>query len=111
MAIKHLIEYYNNVCDDRSEAIKEIEEFEEECRNGLVAPERVEQLKDTMKPLMDNYEQISYFMFLLNMPVKEDKHSRYYKAQKKLLEQIKPENTTAAKLDANKSVINELKNF
>ena len=36
MALKHLIEYYNKVCDDRSEAIKEIEEFEETSKKATV---------------------------------------------------------------------------
>ena len=56
MALKHLKEYYDQVCRDRQDAIDTIRDFEIECQNNLVAPERVDNLKANLQPLLDNYE-------------------------------------------------------
>lgn len=110
MALKDLRNYYDKVCQDYREAIQEIKEFEKECEDNLVPIERVDQLKLTMAPLLRNYEQISYLMFLLNMPVKKDKQQKYNKANRKKIESIvKEENRTENLLQTNKDVIDKLK--
>ena len=110
MALKDLRNYYDRVCQDYKEAIQEIREFEKECENNLVPIERVDQLKLTMAPLMRNYEQISYLMFLLNMPTKKSKQQKYNKANRKKIEAIvKEENRTDALLQTNRDVIDKLK--
>ena len=110
MALKHLKQYYDQVCADYREAIQEIKEFEEECAKNLVPVDRVDQLKSTMAPLLKNYEQISYLVFLLNMPNKKEKQKSYNKAFKNKINSIvKSENTPEALLAENKDVLNKLK--
>lgn len=111
MALKDLRDYYYKVCRDRAEAIREIQEFEVECSNGLVSPERLDAYKKSLQPILTNYEQISYLMFLLDKPVKKEKHQRYANQNKKLLKQIREENTTEGMLNKNKQALEEMKNF
>jgi hypothetical protein len=109
MAVKHIKEYYDKVCKDYREAIEEIKDFEKEVQDGIVEPERIENLKQVLKPLMNNYEQISYIMFLLNKPTRKSKESKYIGQNKKLLSKILPQNTTEELLKQNKDVLNKLK--
>ncbi len=112
MALKHLRQYYDQVCADYKEAIQEIKEFEEECANNLVPVDRVDQLKETMAPLLKNYEQISYLMFLLNMPNKKEKQKSYNKVcRDKINAIVKNENTPEALLKENRDVLGKLKMF
>lgn len=109
MSKKHIDNYYAQVCEDYKEALKEIKEFEKECSEGLVEPERVEKLKETLQPLLNNKEQMDYIMFLYNMPDKKDKVEKYKSVKKKVLARIKKENTTDFKLSQNKEVLKNLK--
>lgn len=111
MAKRHLIEYYNTICRDREEAIKEIREFEVECENNLVAPEKVEELKTLMQPLMDNYEQISYLIYLLNKPNKKEKESKYIRSQKNKISKISEKNRIEERLRENQQTIERLRNL
>ena len=45
MSIKHVKEYYDSVYQDYHEMVQTLKDMEEECNKGLVAPEKVEQLK------------------------------------------------------------------
>ena len=79
MSVKHVKEYYNNVCDQYHEFIEELRDFETMCNEGLVAPEIIDQAKKTITPLKDNWEKLNYIMFLLNMPNNKKKQDRYKK--------------------------------
>ena len=73
MSRKHVEDYFNQVCEDYHEMVQTLKDMEDECNNGLVPPERVEQLKNMLEPIKTNYARISYIMFLLNMPNKKEK--------------------------------------
>lgn len=109
MALKHIMEYYNQVCDDYREAIDTIKDFEKEVQQGIVEPERIDLLKQNLQPLLTNYEQISYIIFLLNKPAKKEKEKKYLNQNKKVLSKIKKENTSESLLLENKEVIKRLK--
>ena len=109
MAVKHVVDYYNKVCDDYKRVLDTLKELEIEAQQNLIEPERIENIKKTLQPILTNYQQISYIMFLLNQPVKESKKAKYLRTNKKLLEQIAKENTTEASLERNKEALSKLK--
>lgn len=59
MAVKHVREYYNQVESQYNEMVKEIKDFEKEAEQGLIEPERLDQIKESIKPLMNNYQTLS----------------------------------------------------
>lgn len=89
MSVKAVRDYFNQICDQYQEMKQDIEEFEQEVANGIIEPERVERMKQQIEPIKQNYMTLSYIMFLLDQPQKPEKHKRYAKQNKKLLEQSK----------------------
>lgn len=70
MSRKHVEEYYDVMCKDYSDMIEALHDMEEEATKGLISPDQLEQMKETIKPLKENYMRISYIMYLLNKPSK-----------------------------------------
>lgn len=70
MSKKHVEEYYDQICQDYHDMIEALHDLEEEAMQGLISPQRVEETKEVIKPLKDNYMRISYIMYLLNKPSK-----------------------------------------
>ena len=84
MSVKHVKEYYDNVCNQYHEFIEELKDFEQLCNEGMVAPEIIEQAKQAIEPLKDNWQKLGYIIYLLNKPNKKSKQDRYDKATKTL---------------------------
>jgi hypothetical protein len=80
MAKRHVEEYFNTVANQWLEMQNELNDFAEEARKGLFPPERLEEIKTTIQPIKTNYETLSYIMFLLNMPNRKAKETKYVKS-------------------------------
>lgn len=109
MSVKHVKLYYDEICAQYHEMLETLKDFEEECANNLVDPDRIEQAKKIIEPLKDNYEKISYIMFLLNKPNKKEKLKKYEKQNAKLLTEFDKKNSLNGMKEKNKEVINDLK--
>lgn len=66
MSVKDVKDYYDEVCQLRSDFIAELKDFEELANNNMFPPERLDGIKESIQPLMRNYEMLSYVMFLLS---------------------------------------------
>lgn len=109
MSVKHIKEYYDQVCNDYHELIQASKDLEEECNNGIVSPERIDEFKKTLEPIKNNYMTLSYIMFLLNQPNRKEKQDKYRNQNKKLLSNIDEKRTKEGVLRENKEAINKLK--
>lgn len=109
MAVKDIVQYYNEICEQRQQMLDEIHDFEIECEKGMIEPERLDKIKETIQPLLNNYQTLSYIMFLLNKPVKKSKHKKYEEQNKKLLKNIPKEFTQQGIKEQNNQVLDELK--
>ena len=85
MAVKHIKEYYEQVCNQYILMNEELKDFQKEVENGLVEPERIENLKKMIEPLKNNYMTLSWIMYLLNQPNRDSKERAYQKRNKKLI--------------------------
>lgn len=70
MAKKDVMHYYDVISNQYLEMQESLKDMEEELRKNLISPDRVEQLKQTIEPIKNNYMRISYIVFLLNKPNK-----------------------------------------
>ena len=104
MSVKAVKKYYDQICDQYKEMMDNIRELEADAENNLVEPERIERLKEQVAPIKENYERISYIMFLLNQPTRKSKQPRYKEANKKFLSTLNPKNST-------ESVLKETEDF
>lgn len=108
MAIKHIINYYNEICDQYQQMIDEIKEFEEEAKKGLIEPERLDKIKEDIAPMKDNYQRWSYMMYLLNLPTRKEKQKRYERQNKKFLKAISDTNKVDAIIEENNKSIESI---
>lgn len=88
MAVKHIKEYYEQVCEQYVQMNEELRDFQKEVENGLVEPERIENLKKMIEPLKNNYMTLSWIMYLLNQPNRDSKERAYQKRNKKFIESL-----------------------
>lgn len=102
MSVKHVEEYYDQICRQYKEMLTDIKDIEQECAEGLVEPERIDRLKEQIAPIKSNYERWSYMMFLLHQPNRASKIKRYEKQNAKLLKKLSKENSLEAVLEENR---------
>lgn len=110
MSVKDVIKYYDAVADQYLEMVNDLKDFEEAVSNNIVEPERLEQIKKNIEPIKANYQRLSYIMYLLNLPVKKNKHKKYEQQNKKFLKMIGKENTQEAVKQENEKTLNMIKN-
>ena len=108
MSKRHVDEYFNTIANQYQEMLDALKDMEEECENNLLDPDRLEQMKNMIKPLKENYMRISYIMFLLNKPDKEEKSKEYEERNKKLLSKISDENKLEAIQEENQKIIDQI---
>ena len=111
MARRHLIQYFVELESNYSQMLEDVNELEKSYKNGNMDYERYAQLRDTLTPdveaMRDEYERLSYVMFLLNIPnrvKKEDKYKKENQTYFAYLDKFSKENV----IDESKDV---LKNF
>lgn len=105
MSKKDVELYYDQVCDQYSQMRDEIKDFEVEAQKGLMEPERLDKIKESIQPLINNYQTLSWIMFLLNKPVKKCKHSKYANQNSKLLKSLDSRFNKDGILKQNNSVL------
>lgn len=109
MSVKHIREYYNQVCEQYNEMINNLQEFEEYAKNNIVAPEQIDNMKKLIEPIKNNYMTLSYIMFLLNSPNRKDKINKYNKQHKKQLENIGEIKSKDIVLKEGRSILDQMK--
>ena len=109
MSKKAVEKYYNEITDQYHEMIENLKDMEEEVKNELVAPERLDNLKAMIAPLKDNWERWTYMMFLLNEPQRKGIREAYHRANKKKLQNLDPRNSIEETIQENAAVISSMK--
>lgn len=108
MSVCDIKEYYKQVCDQYNEMIQNLKDMEEYSQKNMVEPERLDQFKEALKPIKENYLTLSYIIFLLNRPNKKEKQKKYLKQHKKELDKIPYSNTQEGKIEKGKQTLEEL---
>lgn len=109
MAIKHVEEYYSKVKNDYEQMNNQLELFAQQAQDNLVSPDQLKLLQDTIKPVLENYHSISYFMYLLHKPNRDSKSKRYASMNKKFIGNLKQERSPDNILKQNSDIICKLK--
>lgn len=105
MAVKHIKEYYEQVCEQYVQMNEELRDFQKEVENGLVEPERIDNLKAVIEPLKNNYMTLSWIMYLLNKPQRDSKEKSYERRNRKLRESLDKNFSKESILKQNEAVI------
>ena len=108
MARKHFDDYYNKVYKQYVELQAVLADMSAEVDAGMLPPERVEQIKQTILPVKNSFESLSYIRYLLDKPTRSSKHAQYGKRSHKVLTQA-GSHTADEVLPANDKLISTLK--
>lgn len=109
MSLKHFEEYYNEVSAQYGELLENLKEMEELCQQGMISPERVDNLQKIVAPVKDNYMTISYIKYLLNKPNRKEKQKRYEGQNKKFLSSIDKSKTKEEIINQNRTILDNMK--
>ena len=109
MAVKHLREYYAKLTAQHQLTLDEIREWEQECANGMITPEFMEEIKKRAQPTLKNYMDMSYVMYLLDLPQRDSKKRAYERRQEAFLKKCPKSSKMEAKLEEGKASIEHLK--
>ena len=91
MSVKDVRRYYAQIEQQYFDMNQTAKELNEECAKGNVPQSMVDQAEQMVLPLKQNYERLSYIMYLFNKPNKKTKTKQYTRQNKTLadfLEQI-----------------------
>lgn len=109
MARKHFDEYLSMVTHQYIQLNETLKDMSTEVEDGMIEPERLEQLKSTIAPVKQSFDTLNYIKYLLDKPTRSAKHKRYDGHNKKVIEATK--DATMDKVVArNNEVIGNLSN-
>ena len=110
MAKKDLIQYYLQVQAQYFEMLQDFKDVNEDVRKGLVEQSVVDNLTKELDILRNNYERLSYELFLLNQPNKDSKKPLDAKVNKEWYDYLKGSSKEAI-LDENKDALADFKKY
>ena len=111
MAVKHLREYYAILTAQHELTLREIAEWEQECMNGMITPEMLEEIKHRAQPTLKNYMDMSYVMYLLDQPQRDSKKRAYERRQDAFLKRCPKTSTVEAKIAEGDAAISHLRQY
>ena len=111
MSVKHVKQYYNQVCDLYHELFENLRDLQKEAEQGLISPEKLEDYKKIIEPVKTNYERWSYMIFLLNMPNKKEQQKKYKKQRKEEVEEFTKNQADTASIKESKEALEKADNF
>lgn len=108
MARKDFDAYYLQLYKQYNDLKTNLAEMSQEVNEGMMPPERMEQLKATIQPIKNSFEMLSYVKYLLDKPTRKSKHEGYTKRSKKTLG-VCGSNTAKDVIQRNQAVLESLK--
>ena len=111
MAKKDIEEYYNKVCNDYTEMLDTLTDMEEAFNTRMISEEQLNQVKQLIVPLKNNYMTLSWVMYLLNKPARKEKFKTYDRQMAKFKSDKSADRDMTHVLKENSDVIESLKNF
>lgn len=94
MAIKHLRKYYKQVENMYIELLSDLHEMEEDFKKGECTEEELNNLLIPVNNIKDNYQRLSYVLYLLYQPNRDKKKSKYERQNKEMLDYFKSKGMT-----------------
>ena len=108
MSVKAVNEAYNQICEQYAEMLENIKDLEKEASEGIVEPERVENLREQIEPIKRNYERWTYMMYLLHQPERKSKHARYASQNRALLKKLNSQNSIEVTIKENREALDKM---
>lgn len=110
MAIKDVKQYYYNMQAQYLEMKADLVDFEQALADGFITEDQLEEAKADVARIENNYDRLTYIMYLLEIPKRKSKRDAHAKANKELLEFFEDNKSSAAQVALeNKSALTHLR--
>lgn len=76
--------YYNQIENQYLKMVDLMNRVDVEYKNGLIPEEQFNQYVEMISKIKDNYERLSYIMFLFNIPKSKDNKKKFAQKTTKL---------------------------
>lgn len=84
MSVKHVKKYYHDIEKMYLELVSELNEMKDDFAKGNCTEEELNNLLLPVKGIEENYKRLSYIMYLLFQPNRDEKEAKYKKQNKEL---------------------------
>lgn len=110
MSVKHVKDYYLKIAEDYKEMRTTLDLLESVVTDSTAsaALSNIENIRQQVNALKENYMRISYIVYLLNMPNKEEKKRKYIRQERKALDKIPEKDRLNGVLEEDKKVLDTL---
>lgn len=85
MALRDVKEYYFKMLGQYLELKADLADFEQALKDGFITEEQMQSAIEDVNRVKQNYERLSYIMYLFNLPNRKSKQGKYNKMNKKLV--------------------------
>lgn len=110
MAIKEVKQYYYAMQAQYLEMKADLADFEQGLQDGYITEDQLEAAKEEINLLENNYDRLSYILYLLEIPNKNSKKAKHKKTSQQLLTYFDKRNATEEAVKAeNKSALDTLR--
>lgn len=103
MAIRDVKEYYFKMLGQYMEMKADLADFEYALKEGFITEDQMQAAIEEVNKVQQNYDRLTYIMYLLELPRRNSRQAKYHRANKKILDAL-----TERKADIN-SIENENK--
>lgn len=110
MAVKDVKQYYYSMLAQYMEMKADLADFEQAVADGFITEEQLAEVKEDVLKVEQNYERLTYIMYLLEVPNKPNKKAPYKTRTKKELDffTTRAADMTSVELE-NKSALDHLR--
>ena len=77
MAIRDVKDYYFKMVAQYLEMKADLADFEQALKDGFITEDQMQAAYDDVDKVQQNYERLSYIMYLLNLPNRKSKQKKY----------------------------------
>ena len=77
MAIRDVKDYYFKMVAQYLEMKADLADFEQALKDGFITEDQMQAAFDEVDKVQQNYERLSYIMYLLNLPNRKSKQKKY----------------------------------
>ena len=89
MAVRDVRQYYYTMLSQYLEEKQNLADFEEALKDGFITEDQMQEALNTVAELEKNYHRLTYIMYLLDMPKRNNKKDTYVRQYKSILDELK----------------------
>lgn len=89
MALRDVKDYYFKMLAQYLEMKADMADFEQALKDGFITEDQLQAAIEEVDKVKQNYERLSYIMYLLDLPNKKSKKGKHNNINKKLVTEFK----------------------